>query len=126
MEMNVFSLIIAGLFGMLLMAFATLLTVAIVFNLAAGKRYRESLAKQLNSLRLGKMLTALGVDIDDYLHHERAVDIHDQMQRCSGCAQTERCDEQLADGKIDNDQLGFCNNEQTLVSLTTRNKPSPQ
>lgn len=124
--MNLFSLIIAGLFGTLLVAFAALLTVAIVFNLSVGKRYRESLAQQLDTFRLSKMLGALGVDINDYLHQERAVDIHDQMQRCSSCSQTEQCDDRLAAGQIDSDQIGFCDNEQTLVSIVERNKASQQ
>lgn len=124
--MNLFSLIIASLFGLLLVAFATLLLIAIVFNLSAGKRYRQSLARQLHTLRLSKMLTALGVDVEDYLHSERVVDIHAQMQRCSGCSQTDQCDDKLADGQIASDQLGFCNNEQTLVTMIERKKASPQ
>ncbi len=124
--MNLFSLIIAGLFGILLAAFAVLLTVAIVFNLSAGKRYRESMARQLDSLRLSKMLTALGVDIDAYLHGERAVDVHNQMQRCAGCSQIEQCDEKLANGKIDSGEIGFCDNEQALADVIERSKAPPR
>lgn len=124
--MNLFSLIIAGLFGILLAAFAVLLTVAIVFNLSAGKRYRESMARQLDTLRLSKMLAALGVDINAYLHSERTVDIHDQMQRCAGCSQVEQCDEKLADGRIDSGKIGFCDNEQALAELIGRSKAPPR
>ena len=120
--MNLLTMVIGGFFGLLLVMFAVLLVIAIVFNLAAGKRYRQSLAARLNRLRLSKMLTALGIDTDNYLHSERMVDIHQQMQRCAGCGQTAECDDKLANGAIDASRVGFCDNEQALVKIVEQKK----
>ena len=51
--------------GLLLAAFAVLLFVAILFNARAGERYRKRLAQRLDGLRLGRMLSLLGIDSND-------------------------------------------------------------
>lgn len=120
--MNIPSLIIAGVLGLMLAAFSLLLFAAIVFNLKIGKRYRRRLARELERLRLAKMLAALGVDTSVWLHSERIVDIHNQMKRCAGCAQTAKCDDRLAGGDVDPGQIGFCDNEQSLKDLLEKQK----
>ena len=120
--MNIFSVAIAGLLGLLVMAFSLLLFFAIVFNLNAGKKYRKSLARELENLRLNKMLSALGVDVNTYLHSERVVDIQQQMDRCSGCAQTAECDSRLDKGSIGATDIGFCDNEQALQDMVEKQK----
>lgn len=120
--MNVFSLIVAGLLVVLTLFFAFMLTSAIVFNLKAGQRYRKSLATRVQQLRLSRMLTSLGIDVDRYLHSERIVDIEQQMQRCSACENTDTCDDQLTQGDIDVAEIGFCNNEQSLQDMAQRNR----
>ena len=97
--LNLVSIISILLLGLLLVIFTILLPVAIIFNTRAGMKYRQVLAEQLDRLRLGKMLTALGIDTDSYLSSERVVDIHKQMERCTACANTEECDTQLAEGQ---------------------------
>ena len=89
---NLVSVVSIILLGLLLFIFTVLLPVAIVFNTRSGMKYRQALAEQLDHLRLGKMLKALGIDRDSYLSSERVVDIHEQMERCSACANTEKCD----------------------------------
>ena len=103
---------------LLLAAFLVLLPVAIVFNYKAGMKYREILARQIERLRLGKMLAALGIDIDTYVSMEPTVDIREQITRCKTCDNTEECDDRLAEGIIDTDNIGFCNNEKSLQELT--------
>ena len=99
---------------LLLAAFVVLLPVAIVFNYKAGMKYREILARQIERLRLGKMLAALGIDIDTYVSMDRTVDIREQITRCKACDNTEECDDRLAEGIIDTDNISFCNNEKSL------------
>ncbi len=122
--MNLFSLLSLALLGLALLAFGTLLAAAIVFNMKAGRRYRQRLAAELNRLRLSRMLGALGIDIGSYLHNERVIDIHHQMHRCETCRNTETCDEQLADGAIDGECIGFCNNEEALRKIAGKKSQS--
>jgi hypothetical protein len=119
--MNLISIVIGGLLAVLTLAFTVLLTSAIVFNLNAGKKYRKSLASGVDQLRLSKMLTALGIDVETYLHTERIVDIQQQMDLCSACDNIEKCDDQLSSGTIDAADIGFCNNEQSLQEIARKN-----
>ena len=97
--------------GLLLAAFAVLLFVAILFNARAGERYRKRLAQRLDGLRLGRMLSLLGIDSNAYLHQQRVLDIHHHMNRC------DHCDERLASGKLSPEALDFCDNEAALKAL---------
>lgn len=119
--MNLFSLIVAGLLTLLTLVFAGMLVSAIVFNLKAGTKYRKSLATRIDQLRLSKMLSALGIDVNRYLHTQNAVDIRLHMDRCSACEKTDTCDEQLAAGDIKASDIDFCNNEKSLQDIA-RNK----
>lgn len=111
------SVLSAVLMTLLLATFAILLVSAIVFNFKAGIRYRHALAAQLNNFRLAKMLTALGIDIDEYLSMEREVDIHRHMERCGACENVGECDDRLNRGTIGADEIGFCNNEKSLQEI---------
>jgi len=119
--MNIISIFIGGLLAVLTLAFTVLLASAIVFNLNAGKKYRKSLANSVDQLRLSKMLTALGIDVDTYLHTERIVDIQQHMDRCSACETLEKCDEQLSKGRLDAADISFCDNEQSLQEIARKN-----
>ena len=120
--LNHVSVVTMLLLGLLLATFIVLLLVAIIFNTRAGMKYRHALADQLGRLRLGKMLTALGIDTDSYLSSARAVDIREQMERCNACANTEECDIQLAGETIDADSIDYCNNEASLQKIAGRLK----
>ncbi|MEA3243104.1 MAG: DUF6455 family protein [Pseudomonadota bacterium] len=120
--MNVISIVIGGLLAVLTLAFTVLLVSAIVFNVNAGKKYRKSLANSVDQLRLSKMLTALGIDVDTYLHTERIVDIQQHMDRCSACENVKECDDQLSKGAVGAAaDISFCNNEQSLQEITRKN-----
>jgi hypothetical protein len=119
---NHVSVVTMLLLGLLLASFIVLLLVAITFNTRAGMKYRQGLADQLDRLRLGKMLTALGIDTNSYLSSERAVDIRKQMERCNACANTEECDTQLAAGATDTGSIDYCNNEASLQKIAERQK----
>jgi hypothetical protein len=94
----------------------------------AGRRYRAAMAEQLKTLRLNKMLTALGIDTNQYLHSQRAVDIHNHMERCSQCENTEECDESLSANTVSTHNIDYCNNEASLKDIVldemVTNKPS--
>jgi hypothetical protein len=112
--MNTLNLVALGVLALVLAAFLVLLPVAIIFNMKTGMKYRQELAHKLDRLRLGKMLAALGMDLNEYLATNPTVDIKHQMERCTACTNTEECDDQLAINAIDADSIGFCNNEESL------------
>jgi hypothetical protein len=114
---NTLLLVVVGLLVIGLAVSLVMLPIAIVFNLEAGKRYRRDLAVKLDRLRLGRMLAALGIDIDVYLNHERIVEIDQQMRRCAACTNTDTCDDNLRMGGIAADNIGYCNNEQSLQAM---------
>ena len=119
---NIISLVAILMLGLLLAIFIVWLMAAIIFNTRAGMKYRQQLAEQLARLRLGKMLTALGIDTDSYLSIERAVDIHEQMDRCTTCTNTGECDAQLAAGAVDAGSIDYCNNEASLQKIAEQLK----
>lgn len=118
--MNTLNLVALGILALALAAFMVLLPVAIVFNMKAGMKYRQELAQKLDSLRLGKMLAALGMDLDEYLASNPVVNIRDQMDRCTACNNTEECDDKLSSNAIDTDRIGFCNNEESLRDMVSK------
>ena len=119
---NLISAATVTMLGLLLLVFIVWLLVAIVFNTRAGMKYRQGLADQLERLRLGKMLTALGIETDSYLSTERATDIREQMERCNACANTDECDTRLAAGPVDAGSIDYCNNEASLQKIAERLK----
>ena len=120
--MNLVSIISALLLGLLLVTFTVLLPVAIVFNTRAGMKYRQGIAGQLQRLRLGRMLTALGIDTESYLSSERVTDIREQMQRCNRCENTVECDTRLSEGTVNSGTISYCNNEATLQKIAEQHK----
>ncbi|MDH5436352.1 MAG: DUF6455 family protein [Gammaproteobacteria bacterium] len=114
------STILIVLYPILLIIFMVTFIVAIVFNFNLGKKYRQPVAKKVHQLRLGKMLNALGIDINDYLYNERMIDIQNQIVRCEACNNIEECDEKLADDHLDASEIDFCNNERSLKEIMSK------
>ena len=83
------TVIAVGLLWLLAAVLAFILFAAIFFNMKVGMRFRQDLANRIHGLRLGKMLNALGIDIDSYLHSEPVVDIENQINRCTQCTNTD-------------------------------------
>ena len=119
---EVVTLISIAVLAILLALFVLLLPIAIVFNFRAGLKYREALAGKIEKLRLGRMLVALGIDIDEYVSTERGVDIYQHMNRCKACTNTEECDDRLGSDNIDSGNIKFCNNEESLQEIIDSRK----
>ena len=118
--MNTITLVALAVLTLVLVTFSVLLPVAIVFNVRAGEKYRKGLAEKVNKLRLGKMLAALGVDIDVYLNSERSLEIQQHIDRCAACDNTAECDDKLSAEAIDPDSIDFCNNEASLQKIAKK------
>jgi len=114
------SIIIIILLGILVSVFSVSLFLTIIFNVKAGIRYREPLAKKLHTLRLGKMLSALGINTVEYLHTESVVTINEQMDRCAECVNTEECDDNLSANNVSLTEIDFCNNESSLKNMLAK------
>ena len=125
LAMDFLSIIAVGLIGLFAITLAIGLFAAIFLNMKVGIRFREKLASRVADLRLGKMLSALGIDIDDYLHSERVTDIENHIKRCAQCANTDECDDKLADNTIKAHQIAFCNNEKSLRELVGNTAETP-
>jgi hypothetical protein len=124
--MDIFSLIVAILLGFFVALLTVLLFTAIIFNMKKGRKYRQALAQKIQQLRLNRMLTALGIDPNVYLHDEQITDIHKHMERCEACENTEQCDEALSTNKLNPTEIDFCNNEQSLQKIAKAQAPTAE
>lgn len=116
--MDLTSLIIAVPLVLLMLYLLVRLPLAIVGNLRAGHRFRESLAASLDQLRLSRMLGHLGINRQEYLHTQSGLTIQNHMTRCDGCDEKARCDQVLdSETKADTESLGFCANIDDLKAL---------
>ncbi len=95
-------------------------------NMKRARRYFDKLAQQLQSLRLNRMLSALGIDTASYLATQKKIDIEDQMKACEECRNTEQCDQHLAVGDISPDAISYCNNEEKLRNLARQQSAEPE
>ena len=115
--MDIFTVIIGGFLALFVLYVIMRMSYVIMRNVVVGMEFRKNLARKVESLRLNKMLAALGIDVSNYLHSERVIDIEAQIDRCSACENTETCDDQLAKGSIAASNIDYCNNEESLQQI---------
>lgn len=120
--MTILSFILLTLMGsaMLLLAFSFALLVK--RNIQQGTLVREQLAKRVESLRMSKMLKALGLDFQGYLYRVPLSKINSSMKNCENCATTDQCDDMLQQPQIDPAQIDFCPNQACLTQFTQLEK----
>ncbi|MBE9565039.1 MAG: hypothetical protein IMF17_07310 [Proteobacteria bacterium] len=111
------TMIVGGALVLLLSGFILRLSYTIMINLINGRKFHHSLEQEFDRLRLGRMLTALGINKTAYIYQTNTNDIHKQMDSCSACSNTEVCDEKLATPEIDIADIEFCNNEEALKEI---------
>lgn len=115
--MDIVTIIIGGLLALFMLYLILRVSYVIMRNVIVGMEFRKNLARKVDALRLSKMLGALGIDINRYLHNERVIDIEDQIERCSNCQNTATCDEQIAGGTVQPGNIDYCNNEASLQQI---------
>lgn len=121
--MDIFTVIIGSILVMFLLYVIMRMSYVMMRNVVVGMEFRKSLARKVNALRLNKMLAALGIDTNSYLHSERVIDIEEHIDRCSSCENTDICDDQLAKGTIQANNIDYCNNEESLQHIVA-DKPA--
>jgi hypothetical protein len=119
--MDIFSVIVGGILALFMLYVLLRMSYVIMRNVIVGMEFRKNLARQLNALRLNKMLNALGIDINRYLHNERIIDIEEQIGKCAACENTETCDDQLGKGAVQASNIDYCNNEKSLQQIVAAN-----
>jgi len=115
--MDIFTVIIGGILALFVLYVILRMTYVIMRNVIVGIEFRKSLARKVDALRLNKMLAALGIDINSYLHSERVIDIEEHIDKCSSCENTDICDDQLDKGTILASNIDYCNNEESLQQI---------
>jgi len=115
--MDIFTVIIGSILGLFMLYVIIRMSYVIMRNVIVGMEFRKNLARKVDALRLNKMLAALGIDINNYLHSERVIDIEEHIDKCSECQNTETCDDQLAKGAIQASNIDYCNNEKSLQQI---------
>jgi len=122
--MDTMTIIVGGTLVLILSVFIFRLTYTIVSNLINGRKFHHSLEQEFDRLRLSNMLSALGINKTAYIYQTSVKDIHQQMDNCSACTNTDECDSHLATRKIDVAEIEFCNNEAELKALKQRQAES--
>lgn len=115
--MDIFTVIIGSILALFVLYVIMRMSYVIMRNVIVGMEFRNSLARKVDALRLNKMLAALGIDINSYLHSERVIDIEEHIDKCTACNNTETCDDQLAKGTIQASNIDYCNNEKSLQEI---------
>jgi hypothetical protein len=115
--MDIFTVIAGGILALFMLYVLLRMSYVIMRNVIVGMEFRKNLARKVHDLRLNKMLTALGIDINSYLHSERVIDIEEQIDKCASCENTETCDDQLSKGSIQTSNIDYCNNEKSLQQI---------
>lgn len=77
------------------------------WRIADREKYYARIKERLGRLRLFKMLTYLGADVDTYVHTVPVQELDVEMRRCARCAVVKTCDACLRDGRRIAD-MNFC------------------
>ncbi len=100
--------------GVVFLVLALFFVVLISRNMKQGKVVRQRLAQRVESLRMSKMLKALGLDLTQYLYTVPITKINDSMNKCEHCPTTDVCDDNLQKGHLETDEIDFCPNHECL------------
>lgn len=118
--MDIVTVIIGGLLALFMLYVIMRMSYVIMRNVIVGMEFRKKLAQKVEALRLGRMLSALGIDTRSYLHSERVLDIEEHIDRCAACQNTETCDDQLSSGAVQASKIDYCNNEASLQQIVSK------
>jgi len=121
--MDIFTLIAGGILALFVLYVIIRMSYVIMRNVIVGMEFRKQLAREVHALRLNKMLGALGINVNSYLHSERVIDIEEHIDQCASCENTASCDDELASGTVTADSIDYCNNEQALQHIVA-SKPA--
>jgi len=94
---------------------------AMLFNCIQNSRflwsYRQSLGQRIRSLRIHRMLQALGVSCRSYMRKATFSEVETHLGRCQQCPNIPECDAALEQGDTSNGEA-FCPNFRELVKFS--------
>ena len=91
-------------------------------NVKQGRVVRQRLAERIESLRMSKMLSALGIDFSSYLHQVPLNKINASMNKCDDCSTLDQCDDKLQQKTLQPEEIDFCPNQDCLTQFTELKK----
>ncbi|MDR3417484.1 MAG: DUF6455 family protein [Nevskia sp.] len=97
------------------MSFLTLTIVVLLDSDAVRELAHAWESKQLDRVRMGRMLALRGIDRRIYLRGTPMSEVRHQVARCRNCSQQSRCDADLAAGTPT--RAGYCPNARALDTL---------
>lgn len=108
-------------FLLVILGFVVLLSgFAIIYFLGSGQEYRETMMAMLNKLPIKRMLEKRGIDIDNYLREQSALDVREHIRNCSHCTTKGECEEQLAKKESPETDYSFCPNDENFKIIKTK------
>ena len=120
--MTVVSYIILGLIAVIMGVLIVSFVLLINRNMQQGREVRELLAKRVEGLRMSRMLSALGVNFNSYLHKVPLHRINESMRNCESCPTTGQCDEVLKQESVTPQEIDFCPNQNCLGKFVELDK----
>ena len=120
--MNTTTFIILTVLGVWLTYYLFMLVIKIRKNVLTGQSFHDSLIAQISNIRMGRMMDALGINKEKYVHQESVLDITHHIDTCDACDNTDQCDEKLDSDSIRVEDIKFCGNESSMVEITFKQK----
>jgi hypothetical protein len=117
--MEIFSFILLGVLALAMTLISIFFVVLFSKNMRQGREFRKNLANALQQLRMHKVLAALGLDSNVYLHKVSVQVIQQQMSKCKNCNTTDTCDEKLSRKTVQQADIAFCPIHENLFQVST-------
>ncbi len=124
--MSIFSYVIFTVLGLAFTLIGLFFILLIAKNVKQGKVVREQLAQRIESLRMSKMLKAMGLDFSKYLYDVPLSKINNSMNNCENCDSIKQCDEKLQQEVITPEEIDFCPNHECLGQFKELKKSESQ
>lgn len=116
--MVILNYIIIALLGVAFVAVGVGFLLLITRNVKQGRAVRQQLAKRVESLRMSRMLKALGIDFSSYLHQVPVNKINESMNKCDTCPTIDQCDDKLQEKTLKPEEIDFCPNQDCLTKFS--------
>jgi hypothetical protein len=117
--MEIISYILLAVLALAMTMISVFFVVLFRSNMRQGREFRRNLSQSLQQLRMSKVLSALGLDTNLYLHKLSVHNIKQHMSKCENCATTSACDEKLSQPSIQHAELEFCPIQKSFFQFST-------
>lgn len=116
--MQIISFILLAVLALAMLMISIFFVLLISKNMQNGRKFRQNLAQSIKQLRMTKVLKALGLDFDAYLHKLPVQQIRQNMSACKNCKTTSACDEKLNQQTIQQTEIEFCPIQDNFIQFS--------